>query len=250
MPRALNLLRHSITRRPQFVAGLAAAGYEVVERLERPGPTDIVLTWNRSAGFHETATVFEDAGARVVVAENGYLGKSWLGDEWFALSLWHHAGAGQWPNGPNSRWDSLGVNLETWKTGSEIVVFEQRSIGEPDVRSPPGWAESAQRLTGGRIRRHPGVSMPSVSLEDHLSDARCVVTWNSGAALRALLMGVPAFYEFPAWIGAKAALPLTAWPAEPKRCDEARLAMFRRLAWAQWRIVEIESGEAFAALLA
>lgn len=92
--------------------------------------------------------------------------------------------------------------------------------------------------------------MPSVSLEDDLSDARCVVTWNSGAALRALLMGVPAFYEFPAWIGAKAALPLTAWPAEPKRCDEARLAMFRRLAWAQWRIVEIESGEAFAALLA
>lgn len=251
MPRALNLLRHSISRRPAFAAGLVAAGFEIVDRLERPESDDLCLTWNRSAGFHETAQMFEQAGAQVLVAENGYLGKSWLGDEWFALARWHHTGAGQWPTGSNSRWDSLAVELKPWQQGGrEVVIFAQRSIGEPDIRSPHAWAETTKQMTGGRIRQHPGTFEPRVSLEDDLRDARCVMTWNSGAALKALMLGVPVFYDFPKWIGASAALPLEAWKTEPKRCDEARLAMFRKLAWAQWRVTEIESGEAFRTALA
>jgi hypothetical protein len=36
------------------------------------------------------------------------------------------------------------------------------------------------------------------------------------------------------------------WVAEQDNTPEGRIEMFRRLAWAQWEIREIESGEAFA----
>jgi hypothetical protein len=74
-----------------------------------------------------------------------------------------------------------------------------------------------------------------------------VVTWGSGAALKALAMGVPVFHTFPQWIGAGAANPLGSDLEKPFRGD--RLPMFRRLAWAMWPLHELESGAAFAALL-
>ncbi len=39
------------------------------------------------------------------------------------------------------------------------------------------------------------------------------------------------------------------WIGEQDNTDAGRLAMFRRLAWAQFRMAEIESGEAFARML-
>jgi hypothetical protein len=74
-------------------------------------------------------------------------------------------------------------------------------------------------------------------LEDDLARCGKVITWGSGAAVKALLWGIPVVSEMPHWI------------ADQQNTDESRLAMFRRLAWAQWRLSEIESGEAFACLL-
>jgi hypothetical protein len=39
------------------------------------------------------------------------------------------------------------------------------------------------------------------------------------------------------------------WIAEQDNTDAGRLAMLRTLAWAQWRLSEIESGEAFERLI-
>jgi hypothetical protein len=64
-----------------------------------------------------------------------------------------------------------------------------------------------------------------------------VITWGSGAAIKALLWGIQAVSEMPNWIG------------EQDNTPESRLEMFRRLALAQWELHEIESGEAFACLL-
>lgn len=248
MPRALNLLRSSIGRRPSFDKGLKAAGFDLVDKVSDPKPDDVVLTWNRQTGHHETAQRFESSGSRVVVAENGYFGKDWMGAEWFALALWHNAGAGDWkPEGPE-RWDMFHVELKPWRFGSETIILGQRCIGEPGVRSPELWAETTKARIGGRIRRHPGKDKAK-PLEDDLRNARCVVTWNSGAALKAVLLGVPVFYEFEEWIGAEAGLPMSMWGHEPKRDDAARLAMLRRLAWAQWTAEEIESGFPFKRLL-
>lgn len=250
--RALSLLRNSEHYRSSaFRAGLAAVGFEVVTELRDPTPADVLLTWNRSGGNNETARHFESAGARIVVAENGYLGKCWRDDKWFALSLGHHVGAGDWMPAGRERWDAMRVPLAPWREGGgDVLVIEQRGIGEPGIASPPGWTERVARQTDGRIRRHPGAGTPSISLEADLVGVREVITWHSATALAALIAGVPVFYDFPQWIGATAAVPLRLRGlVPPMRDDAARLAMFRRLAWAQWTLREIERGDAFAHLL-
>lgn len=248
--RALNLLRPSLHyRRDAFDAGLRAAGYEVVDALTKPEPGDVVLAWNRTGGVGETAHHLERRGATVLVTENGYLGKHWRGGEWFALAVGHHAGAGKWPDGGPERWDSWGVELAPWKDGTETVILGQRGIGEPGIKSPDNWAEGVRSTIGfGRIRPHPGQG-EGIPLEVDLANAREVVTWASGAALQALTLGVPVWYRFPQWIGAKACRPLSEYGAEPPRMDDRdRLAMFRRLAWAMWTLDEIRSGEPFLCL--
>lgn len=237
-------------RRQSFDCGLQANGFEVVQRLDRPGPGDVVVCWNRTNAGAEMAAHVERHGGTALIVENGFLGKTWRGDKWFTIARGHCGGAGSWPDGGPARWDRWSVEFEPWRKGQDVVVFAQRSIGEPAYASPYGWAEQAAKKVGGRIRAHPGANVPAVSLRDDLANARCCVTWHSAAAMQALLMGVPAYFDCPSWIGADAGLPLSQWGAEPKRNDEARLRMFRRAAWALWTEQEVRSGAAFAHILA
>jgi hypothetical protein len=233
-------------RRDRFEAGLKAVGYSLYQRIVDPGPGDVCVVWNRYADWDAEAKRFERYGASVLVAENAYLH---LG-KWHALALGHHAGAGTWVDRGPERWDALGVDLVPWRTGgTETVILAQRSIGEPEIASPRGWEAEVQKHIGGRIRPHPHRNPNITPLLDDLRDARCVVTWASSAALVALMVGVPVFYGMPKWIGASACRPLSEWGSEPLRDDAARLAMFRRLIWAQSTVQEIESGEAFRRLL-
>ena len=101
---------------------------------------------------------------------------------------------------------------------------------------PHDWPERVRKAAGGRVRSHPGTKV-CVPLEDDLANAKQVVTWGSGAAIKALLWGIPVQSDMPGWIG------------EQDNTDGGRLAMFRRLAWAQWTLAEIASGEPFRRLL-
>lgn len=245
-------------RKEAFAAGLAAAGFHVEHRMtDNPGPDDILVCWNRYGEVDRVARRFEVHGNRVLVAENGYLGNDFVGDRWYALARGQHNGAGAWPNSGADRWDSLGVKLAPWHgKGGEIVVLPQRGIGPMGVAMPRDWLGKVERRLSKagiayRVRRHPGAGA-EVPLEKDLADASAVVTWGSGAAIKALAMGVPVFHDMPNWIGAAAALPVDALlRREPgKRNDEDRLETFRRLAWAQWRLDEIKDGTAFRSLLA
>ena len=253
MGRAVCLLRETPHyRRDAFCNGLAAVGFKVVPHIQQPEPDDVLVLWNRYGGYAEHAGKFERVGARVLVTENGYLGKDWRGGHWYSLAIGHHAGAGKWNEGGPERWDSWGVDLMRWREGGrETLILGQRGIGEDGIASPDGWAEQTQRRIGGRIRPHPGKEPPAVSLQSDLWKAREVVTWHSGAALLALMAGVPVWYGFEGWIGALAGLPVEQFGKTPAKRDDAdRLAMFRRLAWAMWTVDEIESGEAISLLLA
>lgn len=232
-----------------FVDGITAAGYRIEQNISQPRKQDALVLWNRTRSLEPEAKRFERAGARVLVAENGYLGKRWRGGGWIALAIGHHNGVGEWRQGGDDRWDDLRVQPVPWRAAGEVLILGQRGIGEPGVASPKGWEHEAQRMTGGRIRLHPGNGDHMASLIDDLNGARVVVTWGSAAAIVALKLGVPVFYGMPGWIGAEAALPMSRWGDEPNRSDEARLSMFRRLIWAMWRIDEIRSGEAFRWLL-
>jgi hypothetical protein len=200
---------------------------------------------------NEEAKRFERAGARVVVAENGYMGRKWNGAEWFAMSLGHHNGAGTWPALGPDRWDSWKLLLAPWRTGgTEVVLLPQRGIGEPGVAMPSSWTRDAQKIIGtSRVRAHPGEKGGGVPLDIDIARAKCVAVWASGAGIKALAMGVPVFYSLDRWIAAGACRHLKDWKDGPLRDDALRLEMFRRLAWAMWNMAEIQSGEAFKTLL-
>lgn len=221
----------------QFEAGLHAAGYSVHREIRDPKPGDVLVVWNR-AGLHNTqAKRFEAAKATVLVAENGYLGSEWRGERWYALAKGHHNGRGRWPAGGPERWDSWGVKLAPMRTlCGETVVLAQRGIGEPSMRAPDRWADDAARRFRGRIRRHPGATGLGPTLEHDLRHTSVVVTWSSGAAIKAMLAGCWCWHGMPGWIAAPASTAIGSH--ELLRADR-RLPMLQRLAWAQWSASEV-----------
>lgn len=236
--RAWLNLRYTVPERTRaFKAGLQRHGYQIEFGLPiRAAERDIFVTWNRIGPADAAAAAFQASGRRVLVTENAAWGNEFCGQQWYSLARNYHNTAGCFPVGDSTRWDSLGVDLPPFRMGGETVILPQRGIGSPPVAMPLRWPDQALAKYGGRIRRHPG-RRPSVPLDEDLRDAGRVVTWGSGAAIKALLMGVPVISEMPRWIG------------EQDNTEEGRLEMFRRLALAQWRLREIESGEAFSCLI-
>ena len=227
-------LRHPIADRTEaFKAGLERLGYTVQFGLtNNPGDRDVLVSWNRLREGANAATAFEKAGRPVLIAENASWGNDFLGGSWLTLARSYHNMAGRFPIGDSSRWDSLGAELQPWRTIGETVVLPQRGIGHPLVKMPVHWPQQQ----AGRIRQHPGRGAGK-PLADDLGHAGKVVTWGSGAAVKALLWGIPVESHMPNWIAAQ------------DNTDAGRLAMFRSLSWAQWRLDEIRTGEALAWLL-
>lgn len=238
-------------RQAIFEAGLKRLGYQVSmnQPARKPSKGDVLILWNRLLRHEQIAARYERCGAKVVVVENGYIGR-----EFFAMARTHHNGAGQWKEGGPDRWDSMGIELKPWRTdGSFILVLIQRGIGAVGVAQPRRWEKDIvrrlSRLTGRPIvlRKHPGQDKPEPY--EALDGAWAAVTWGSGAAIKALAFGVPVFHELRNWIGAPAAKRLDKVRTLDDPFTGDRLPMFRRLAWAQWRASEVESGEAFQWLL-
>jgi hypothetical protein len=220
--RALLNLRYTVPeRRAAFEKGL-----------KRIGDPEVFVTWNRIGGADQVAKQYEARGLLVIVAENAAWGNDFAGRQWYSLARGMHNTAGRFPVGGSERFDSLGVDLAPWRIGGERVVLPQRGIGPAGVAMPRDWPTQQS----GRVRSHPGTK-PCIPLEQDLARAGEVVTWGSGAAIKALMWGIRVESHMPAWIG------------EQDNTDAGRLAMFRRLAWAQWTLEEIESGEPFERLI-
>lgn len=256
MKHAACLIRQSPHyRRDAFVKGLSRHYYEVSDKPKAaPSPDDVLVIWNRYGRYHDEACRYERAGAKVLVVENGYIGHDKQGHQLYAIAHNHHLGAGTWYVGDYPRWKEQHIPCEPWRDyGSEVVILPQRGIGEPGVAMPANWTNDIlQRVRVAtnlpvRVREHPGVN-DCVPLMRDLKDARCVVTWASGAAIKALAAGIPVYAEFDRWIAAGASNnDLNAVVKPVWRPD--REPIFNRIGWAQWSIDEIERGEPFEYLL-
>jgi hypothetical protein len=222
-------LRHAQGDRAKaFHDGVRSLGYQVIWG-DPPGDGDLYLTWGRIGHADILASRF---GGKVIVVENASWGKSFAGHDWYHIANNYHNLSGMFPIGGNDRFDSLGVEFDPFREEGETVVLLQRGMGAKKYAQPRGWG----RNFDGRIRSHPG-RMESIPLEYDLRKCKKVITWGSGAAIKALMMGIHVESHLPNWIG------------EQDNTEEGRLNMFRRLAWAQWRLDEIRSGECFRWLL-
>lgn len=248
MARAFLNLRYNVPERTEaFTRGLERLGYSVVNidgvaASARPKTqADILVTWNRHVDGGIAADRFESQGNRVLVAENATWGNGFQGEHWYTVARRYHNLSGCFFVGGNERWDALDVQLQPFRLPSgypETVVLASRGIGPARTRQPAGWLVDAKRMAHpARVRPHPGKGEHVMALEHDLSKAWCVLTWGSGAAVLALMWGCSVLSGLPGWIG------------EQDNTEEGRLAMFRRLAWAQWRLKEIRNGECFARLL-
>lgn len=233
-----------------FAEGLRRHGFQVEKEWQRqPRPDDLLLLWNRGRGMDAIADIYEAAGARVVIAENGYIGKPAEDGKFYALALDQHNGAGRWYVGDHARFE---IPDRPWrKQGKHIVVLPQRGIGARGVAMPSGWLASVTKRLAQmtdrpvHIRHHPGAS--KADPEPDFRDAHCAVTWGSGAGIKAIRAGIPVFHDLPKWIGACAAARLA---GQIDSCDmPSREQLWRRISWAQWALDEIGSGEAFDRLL-
>lgn len=260
-------------RREAFAEGLRAAGCEV--RTGMPSGLDastVVLMWNRYGDNDVYADRVEAAGGTVLVAENGYIGAGGgtpkhtqgPGNHYYALARHAHNGRGQWHVGGPERWDALGVAVKPWRAeGDHILVCANRSFGMRGAIMAPDWALDVagrlKRVTRRpiRIRQHPGNFDAKVPLARDLENAHACVIWSSSCGVHALVAGVPVICEAPWWICK------TATYGNPAAVDDLvldkhwqiALGMQRdlalhRLAWAQWTVEEIASGEPFRYLLA
>lgn len=247
--RAAILLRHTPHYRCDvFAHGLARHGYhcELGRHQRNPGPNDLLVLWNRTRAFDPVARMYEARGARVLVVENGYIDE---GEKFYAVALGHHNGAGSWYVGDQPRFP---VDERPWRTsGSKVLILPQRGIGEQGIAMPSGWAlritDRLREITDRPLvlRPHPGHQRVPIPLD--FRDVWCAVTWGSGAAIKALHAGIPVFHEFGRWIGSPGAAPLA---GDLEACHTPdRRELWTRITWAQWKLDEIESGEAFDRLL-
>jgi hypothetical protein len=254
-------------RRQAFEEGLRKAGFDVTGEAPKEGKKgDVLVIWNRYGGNHDLASRFESGGGLVLVAENGYIGAGGScpkfdvhrpqgpnPDHYYTICEGWHNGRGRWPSGGPERFEALGIELKPWRTsGDHILVCPNRSFGVGNQVMPVDWAKTcSERLRREskrpvRVRVHPGNDAPQRPIKADLEGAWAVVVWSSSVALHSLAAGIPTFIESPYQIvkGAGASGSVD----EPVTPD--RRPHFERMAWAQWQIREIESGEPFRRLLA
>lgn len=258
MPRAAVLLKETPHyRRDAFLSGMRACGYETQYwTLEKIQPDDVLIAWNRYAQAGVEAARFERAGARVIVAENGYLGHDRKGRQLYQIALDYHNGAGRWHVGTKDRFSSIGIKLRPWRaSGRKILVMPQRIVGNDGVampKRPEQWAEDVKRELRQytdrpvEVRLHPGNVTPKP--QPDWNDVHAAVIWGSTAGLKAIVAGVPCIYLMKSWIGAPAARFGLEHIEDPWMGD--RMPMLRRVAWSQWTVEEIETGAPLAQLLA
>ncbi len=249
-------------RHETILRGLQRAGWRVAEGAGPPRDRrDLLVTWTVHRGAKEDAArAFEAAGGQVVVCEEAYLRRI-KGETAFAIALHDHNGAGRWRTGGPERWTSFGIPLQPWRrAGSHILVAEQRGIGSRRMASPPLWHDDvAARLkrvsrrpilfrAHPKSRLYPKLAQIQGSLEGALAGAHALVTWAGSVAVRALIQGVPVYFEAPELICGGACARGVEGIETPAYPD--RLPALERLAWAQWRVSEIEAGAPFRWLMA
>lgn len=224
------------------------------EGLRRHGALDLgpnaVACWGWRVGRLHRAR-----GRDVLVMERGYLGDRffWTSIAWNGLN-----GRGTFPEYPDdggARFRRLGLDVKPWSGGDYALIAGQvpgdMALGGRNLT--PWYAEQARRASiefglPAKFRPHPlarrrgpvrpvlGAEMIGGDMGAALSGAAIVLTFNSNLGVDALVAGKRATCDDPGSM----IHGVTEWQRE---------AWLHRLAWKQWSMDEIRSGEALVGIV-
>ena len=220
-------------------------------------PTDaVVISGTRAKGAIIIAD-HEAAGIPVIVIDYGYLRRvsgmaTWATGHW-QIGLGGLNRPPRFPC-PADRLERLGIAPQRPRQGELTLIMGQHS-GDPSHgltdAEMASWAQRVCDETGGYWRPHPDsphieVNAPRADgdLGQWLRRAKVVRTICSTAGLDALLAGVPAIAERPE----RACWGELSGPEHPGAAAVTELC--QRLAYGQWTLDEMRSGEAPAFVLA
>ena len=261
----VNNLAHQQTHAAAIAEGLARHGWDVgFARYGEPtGEGELAVIW----GWKQPAVIADvrERGGHVLVMERGFVGDR-IGT-WTSCGLDGLNGRALWPDVDDggARWrrfhDGL---LQPWRSpfdGPVLVCGQVPGDASLYGRDLTGWAVetvAALRALDREVvyRPHPlvvrqgeanwcppGARLSTAPIADDLARCGGAVTFNSNSGVEAVLAGVPTV------TGDEGAV---AWPVTSHEvgtwCRPTREAWAHRLAWCQWTLDEIASGDAWDAL--
>lgn len=224
-------------------AGLESIGDRPVRRSSdyTPGQTEsfeqVVVDGLRGA-HRDLLADYRVKGVPVIVIDAGYLCRD---QDYLQVSL---NGLNRPPNPPypvpSDRFDALGLSVA--ESGGDPKGYVLIAAQRPSDASH-GLTANAYRdwlaAQDGKIRPHPAEQPEGSTLANDLAGARLLKTYCSNAGIEALLAGVPAVAEAPE----RAAWGELSGETLPSIAEREKL--FHRLAYGQWTLTEIASGDAF-----
>lgn len=268
MKKVLLLTPQSINLRRQkaVVDGFAALGYEAVPYANQralAGVYDFAVCGGLRNHTLPARRAVVSAGIPMVIVELGYLKRAFNNGDtegYFQLGLGRIGWVPPHPQ-PSDRWEALGLTLRPLRPeSSSAPVLLAGQVGfdgqhNLSTHQLSEWlTKTAEKLPGPYVYRpHPQqpntnpprlprvtVDAPSrVPLSVALDNCRLVVTFNSTTGIDAMLAGRRVISD-----------PWAHYHAAGLSEDEQeRLSYMHRLAYAQWKLPEIESGEALEFLI-
>lgn len=231
-----------------MAAGMRRHGVEVIAD---PEPGVPVVTWSWHTGRH-----FHRRGFDVLVLERGYVGNrfEWTSAGWNGLN-----GRAAFPviEDGGERWRKhFGHLMRPWRdTGSYALILGQveRDMAVRGVYLPELYRKAAAAVTDLPVvfRPHPchvmavdGAPRLHGTLEEALEHAARAITWNSTSAVEAVLAGVPTV----AMDEGSMAWAVTGHSLHEPPPMPDREAWAHALAWKQWTMDEVASGDCWAAV--
>lgn len=239
--------RRHLLIRDAMVQGVRAAGDMPVRGLR--ADVAVAYGWKNRAHYARFPSF--------VYADLGY----WQREAYyrFAVNGWspeRYVRAGR----PSDRFERLGLTIKPWRAGGrEIIVAgcTQKAASDHGLEYQAWEASAIQCLQGcGRpvvYRPKPndqnatpfeGVEMDRRPISEALATAYAVVTHHSNTAIDALLAGIPVHCE----TGAAAALSVPLDQIADAPLLDGREQFLHDVAWLQWTVDEMRSGEAWAYL--
>lgn len=253
-------LSHQVERAESFRRGMIKHGYSAeVQSSTLARQCDLAVFW----GMHHSRSIRAQQDARNLpwlVMERGYVGDRF---HWTSLGY----------NGLNGRADFLNDNMDSdrwnrhfsqymkpWRNSGEYVLVTGQVPGDASLERVGGRVDYESMVNQIRkytdrpihFRPHPKRNIPcprnatlsTGTLEQALSNAWCVVTYNSNSGVDAILNGIPAFViDYEGSMSKPIAMTDFNLINNPQRFDRTQWA--NNIAYAQWSPEEIENGTAW-----